>query len=94
MLSKPALLRSESPASSQSLGRSLSASSQFMRSISANADQKDVTGLENEIDILKFELESTKARMESEIAKAREEALSVMKATGWEAPVMFHSHFI
>ena len=68
--------------SSQSLGVSRSASGQLVRSISADSKQKDVVGLENEVDILRFELESAKAKMESEVAKAREEAFGIMKATG------------
>ena len=84
-MSRPALVRSESSRSrnsSQSLGRSLSASSQLIHSFSANGNHKDVLGLENEIEILKFELESSKARMESEVAKAKEEAFGIMQATG------------
>lgn len=38
--------------------------------------------MESEIETLKAELEETKRKMEAEVAKAREEAFGVMRATG------------
>ncbi len=56
--------------------------SNLMRTVSFATDYKDVVALESEIEVLKFELEETKQKMEAEVAKAREEALGVMRATG------------
>ena len=43
---------------------------------------KDPAAMESEIETLKAELEETKRKMEAEVAKAREEAFGVMRATG------------
>ena len=43
---------------------------------------RDVTALETEVNLLKAELEETKRRLESDVARAKEEALGVMRATG------------
>lgn len=95
---KPALVGSDSlrsrhsSQSSGTLGRTFSASGQLLHSLSSSSNHKDVTGLENEVDILRFELQEAKARMESEVAKAREEALGIMHATGQIPVYGYESH--
>lgn len=46
------------------------------------APHRDVSALEGEVESLRAELEETKRRMGADLAKAREEALGVMRATG------------
>ena len=46
------------------------------------APHRDVSALEGEVESLRAELEETKKRMGADLAKAREEALGVMRATG------------
>lgn len=46
------------------------------------APHRDVSALEGEVESLRAELEETKRRMGTDLAKAREEALGVMRATG------------
>jgi len=46
------------------------------------ATHRDVSALEGEVESLRAELEETKRRMGADVAKAREEALGVMRATG------------
>lgn len=48
----------------------------------AASSGRDVAALENELELLRAELEETKRRLESDVAKAREDALGVMRATG------------
>ena len=43
---------------------------------------QDVAALEAELSLLRAELEETKCRLESDVARAKEDALSVMRATG------------
>ena len=50
--------------------------------VNGSSRQREVLALETEVDTLRFELEETRRKMESEVAKAREEALGVMRATG------------
>ena len=46
------------------------------------APHRDVSASEGEVESLRAELEETKRRMGADLAKAREEALGVMRATG------------
>lgn len=43
---------------------------------------RDVGALENEVELLRTELAETKRRLESDVARARGDALGVMRATG------------
>lgn len=43
---------------------------------------RDAAALETEVNLLKAELEATKRRLESDVARAKEDALGVMRATG------------
>ncbi len=49
---------------------------------SGGAPHRDVSALEGEVESLRAELEETKRRMGTDLARAREEALGVMRATG------------
>ena len=46
------------------------------------SDGKDAVALESEVEALKAELAETKRKLEADVAKAKEEALGVMRATG------------
>lgn len=48
----------------------------------AHPSGRDVAVLETEVELLKVELEETKRKLESDVARAREDALGVMRATG------------
>ena len=43
---------------------------------------RDVAALETEVNLLKAELEKTKRRLERDVARAKEDAFGVMRATG------------
>lgn len=43
---------------------------------------REVGALENEVELLRAELTDTQRRLESDVARAREDALGVMRATG------------
>ena len=54
----------------------------------ALSSSRDVGALEHEVDLLRAELTETKLRLESDVARAKEDALGVMRATGMWSEVI------
>ncbi|KAL3163383.1 hypothetical protein ABBQ32_009768 [Trebouxia sp. C0010 RCD-2024] len=82
--SSPHLSHSLSGLSGRSNSRSYSNLLNTMPSLPAapSSSGREVGALENEVELLRAELTDTQRRLESDVARAREDALGVMRATG------------